>query len=56
MTSMLKEYKCRVHDLSVELHSDAIGDISDKLKNMGSKSMNFCRIPEEIWTVDQFSV
>ena len=42
MTSMLKEYKHRVHDLLVELHGDAIGDISDKLKNMGSKSIMFC--------------
>ena len=52
MTSMLKEYKCRVHDLSVELHGDAIGDIGDKLKNMGSKSVTFCQMSREIYAAD----
>ena len=52
MTSMLKEYKFQVHDLSVELHGDAIGDISDKLKNMGNKSMMFCQMSQEICATD----
>ena len=42
-TSMLEKYKRRVHDLSMELHGDAIGDISNKLKNMGHKSMECLR-------------
>ena len=38
--SMLREYKCRVYDLSVELYGDAIvqlNQVSGKSKSIGSK-------------------